>query len=94
MFRRRWTANTNAENHVNNIKLVVGFLTRDEVNKPLPEEDISEYQHTTFFKDAQAFSIQAVEYLLKWCPLKDELLSNATFEHRLQKNIDAAKFLL
>lgn len=76
---------TNAETHVDNSKLVVGFLTRDKVNALLREGDISKHHHITFFKAAKAFSIRAFrEYLLKWCPLRDELLSNATwlyFEH-------------
>ena len=52
--------------------------TRQTVNKLLQEGDISEHQHTTFFKAAKAFSVRAAEYLLKWYPLEDELLSNAT----------------
>ena len=46
---------------------------------------------------AKAFSIRAVGYLLKWCPLEDELLSNATwldFEHRLQKNFDSVELFV
>jgi len=88
---------TNAESHVDNSKLVVGFLARDKVNALLREGDISKHQHTTFFKAAKSFSIRAVEYLLKWCPLRDELLSNATwldFEHKLQKNFDSVEFFV
>ena len=88
---------TSTESHVNNSKLVIGFLTRQTINKLLREGDISEYQYTTFFKAAKAFSLRAVEYLPKWCPLEDELLSNATwldYEHRLQKNFDSIEFFV
>ena len=65
-------------NHVTNDNLVIGYVTKQTVQRLLKEGDISLYQQTTFFDAAKAFFIKATEYLLKWCPLKDELLLNAT----------------
>ena len=70
---------TNAENHVDNNKLVVGAITRNTVRDLLQDGDISTHQQTTFYKAVKAFRIRAVEYLLKWCPLEDELLSMQCF---------------
>jgi len=61
-------------NHVTNSNLVIRYVTKQTAQKLLKEGDISLYQQTTFFNAAKAFFIKATEYLLKWCPLKDELL--------------------
>ena len=77
----------NPKKHVDNECLGIGFLTKLTITKLLREGDISSHQHAMFFRAVKAFLIQAAEYLLKWCPLKDELLTNATwldFEHRLE----------
>ena len=77
-------------NHVTNSNLVIGYVTKQTIQRLLKEGDISlySYQWTTFFDAVKASFIRATEYLLKWCPLRDELLLNATwfdFEKRLEK---------
>ena len=84
------------KNHVTDDKMVVGFLTKQTVNRLLDEGDISVNQQTTFYNAARAFFIRATEYLLKWFPLKDELLINATwldFANRLQKSVLVSNIL-
>ncbi|CAB4036850.1 PREDICTED: uncharacterized protein LOC107326933 [Paramuricea clavata] len=79
----------NDENHVGNNCLSVGFLTKQSLDKLLREGDISPHQYAKFFMATKAFLIRASEYLLKWCPLEDELLMHATwidFQHRLEKS--------
>ena len=66
-------------NHVTDSNLVVGYLTKQAIQRLLTEGDISPHQQTTFYAAAKAFFIKVTEYLLKWCPLKDELLVNATW---------------
>ena len=84
-------------NYVTDNNLVVGYLTKQTVQRLLTEGDISPHQHTTFFAAAKVFFIKATEYLLKWCPLKDELLVNATwldFERRLEKNFSFVEYFV
>lgn len=79
----------NGENHVGNNCLSVGFLTKQSLDKLLREGDISPHQYAKFVMATKAFLIRASEYLLKWCPLEDELLMHATwidFQHRLDKS--------
>ena len=41
--------------------------------------------------------MRATEYLLKWCPLKDELLTHATwldFEGRLEKSLNSVEYFV
>ena len=77
----------NHENHVSNDCLSVGCLTKQTLEKLL-RGDVAPHQHAIFFNAAKAFLIQASEYMLKWCPLEDELLLHATwldFDQRLEK---------
>ena len=74
----------NPENHVDNECLVIGFLTKQTIRRLLRGGDISPHQHATFFRAVKVFLVRATEYLLKWCPLEDELLTHTTwldFEH-------------
>ncbi len=94
-FGECWTAGglssvdfKNVENHVDNGSLVIGFLTKRTITRLLREGDISPRKHANFFMAVKAFLVRAAEYLLKWCPLEDELLTHATWldlEHRLAK---------
>ena len=55
------------------------------------------HQYTIFFSAAKAFLILATEYLLKWCPLGDELLTHATwldFENRLEKTFLSVQYFV
>ena len=50
-----------------------------------------------YFTAAKAFLIRATDYLLKWCPLEDELLTHATrldFENRLEKNFLSVQYFV
>ena len=52
---------------------------------------------TQFFNDAKALLIRATEYLLKWCPLKDELIKYATwldFKDRLDKSFNSVEYFV
>ena len=70
-----------SSNQVTN-KLLIGYTTKQTANR-LHQGDIS------VIKFSREFLMCATEYLLKWCPLDDELLKSATwltFEQRLEKN--------
>ena len=59
--------------------------------------DISAKQHANFFIAARSFFVWAVEYLLKWCPLNNELLIYATwlsFENHLGANFNSVEFFM
>ncbi|XP_065893400.1 uncharacterized protein [Dysidea avara] len=87
----------NSENHVDKKSLVIGFTTMNNVNTLLRQGSISLHQQTVFFNAVKAFLMKAVEYLLKWCPLEDELLNNATwldFEHRLQNSFLSVQYFV
>ena len=87
----------NTNNHVTDDKMVIGFVTKQTVNRLLAEGDISAHKLSTFYNATRAFFIRATEYLLKWCPLKDELLINATwldFENRLQKSFPCVEYFV
>ena len=61
-------------NHVSNNNLVIGYTTKQILQRLLNEGDISLCLQTTFFDATKAFFIKGTEYLLKWCPLRDEML--------------------
>ena len=85
------------DNHVSDDKLVVGFLAKQEARQLLEAGDISAKQHANFFVAARSFLVWAVKYLLKWCPLNDELLINATwltFEKRLDVSFNSVEFFV
>ena len=87
----------NSKNHVSDEKLVIGFMTKQAINKLLRAGDISVHQHAVFFRAVKAFFIRATEYLLQWCPLQDELLLHATwldFEQRLEKSFDSVEYFV
>ena len=45
----------------------------------------------------RAFFTCGVQYLLKWCPLKDDLLNNAKwidFEHRLNSTFSSVEYCI
>ena len=67
----------NVDNHVSDDKLVVGFMAQLRARQLLEDGDISRYQHANFHNAARSFLVCAAQYLLKWCPLNDELLINA-----------------
>ena len=50
-----------------------------------------------FFKGARKFLVEAVTYLLKWCPFEEELLVHATwlsFEERLLTSFCSVEFFV
>lgn len=74
-------------NQVIDDSLVIGFLTKQTITKLLDEGDISSHEHDSFFQLARIFYMKSVEYLLKWCPLNEELLFHAKwvdFTRRLE----------
>ena len=51
----------------------------------------------TFYKAVRAFFIRAVEYLLKWCPLQDELLIHSTwidFTRWSERNFSSVEYFI
>jgi len=58
---------------------------------------LSSHQQRAFYNAVKAFLMKAAEYLLKWSPLLDELLTIATwldFEHRLQKSFLSVEYFV
>ena len=45
----------------------------------LDEGDIAEHQLSVFYNAVREFFVCATGYLMKWCPLQDELLTHATW---------------
>ena len=87
----------NLANHVDNESLLIGFLTRQTVKRLLDGRDISTQQYSLFFTAVKAFLVRATEYLLKWCPLQDEVLTHATwldFKHRLEKSFLSVQYFV
>ena len=63
----------------------------------LQEGDISAHQHSTFFTAAKEFLTRCTEYLLQWCPFKEELLVHATwldFENRLEASFLSVEYFV
>lgn len=86
-----------SSNQVTDKELSIGYITKHTANRLHEEGDITDHQLTKFFKAAREFLMRATEYLLKWCPLEDELLTNATwlnFEQRLEKNFLSVEYFV
>ena len=87
----------NPGNHVDNECLLIGFMTKQTIQRLLNEGDISTQQYSLFFRAVKAFLVRATEYLLKWCPLEDELLTHSTwldFENRLEKSFLSVQYFV
>lgn len=85
------------ENHVNNSKLVIGFMTKQKLDQLFNDGDITCRQRDAFFNAIKCFLIRATEYLLKWCPLEDELLTHAKwlcFEDRLESSFNSVEYFV
>ena len=65
------------DNQLNDCDLVTGVMLKQLLLKLFNEGDISEYHKKQFSKAVHDFLASASEYLLKWCPFNDELLSHA-----------------
>lgn len=84
-------------NQVANSDLVIGFLTKQEVNKLLHNGDISAHQHSSFYTGVRTFLKRVTSYLLEWCPLRDDLLLNATwidFHQRLNRTFSSVEYFV
>lgn len=58
---------------------------------------VTHYQYTVFYKAVKAFFFRATEYIIKWCPFKEELLTHSTwldFEHRLEKSFNSVEYFV
>ena len=67
------------------------------LNRLLNDGDISNTQAATFYLSVKRFLICATEYLLKWCPLEDELLTHAkwlSFEHTLDSSFNSVEYFV
>ena len=82
---------------MDNSSLGIGFQTKQTLCRLLREGDISPHQQALFYKAVKAFFVQATEYLLKWCPFQEELLTHSTwlhFEDRLEKNFLSVEYFV
>ncbi len=55
------------------------------------------HQYSAFYKAARSFLQEAVSYLLKWCPLHEDLLVNASwidFTRRLECTFSSVEYFL
>ena len=85
------------QNHVDSSSLMIGFQTKQTLSQLLREGDISPHQQALFYKAIKAFFVRATEYLLKWCPFQEELLTHSTwlhFEDRLEKNFLSVEYFV
>lgn len=83
-------------NHVNDEELVIGFVTKQTIRKLL-DGDIAEHQLSVFYNAVREFFVCATGYLMKWCPLQDELLTHVTwigFEQRLEKTFSSVEYIV
>ena len=81
-------------NQVHDCDLVIGVVTKQTLQKLFDEGDISENQWKCFYQAVRMFLTCATEYLLKWCPLNDELLSHIVwvgFDNRLAKTFSSVE---
>lgn len=86
-----------AVNLVNNKDLVIGFITKQKIRNLRDNGDISEHQYSSFFKAAVGFFQSATSYLLKWIPLREDLLINAIwidFMQRLECTFSSVEYFL
>ncbi len=82
-------------NQLENEKLVVGFLTKQKAQQLLDEGEISESKFSSLFSAARKFFVCATDYLLKWCPMEEELLKHATwidFDSRMDKGFCSVEY--
>ena len=55
------------------------------------------HKYSSFFNGARSFFVSATEYLLKWCPMKEDILKHATridFENRLEKSSCSVEYFI
>jgi hypothetical protein len=84
-------------NQVTDKELAIGFSTKQTACQLHQAGDITSHQLKKFYKAGREFLIRATEYLMKWCPLNDELLTAATwliFEDRLEKNFMSVEYFV
>jgi hypothetical protein len=84
-------------NQVSNSDLVIGFLTKQKVNKLLHDGYISAHQHSSFYTGVRTFFKCVTSYLLEWCPLRDDMLLNATWidlHQRLNKTFSSVEYFI
>ena len=77
--------------------IIIGFITKQTITRLHQEGDISNHQFGKFFKAVREFLMCGIEYLLKWCPLEEELLTHATwlnFEQRLLNNFLSVEYFV
>ena len=77
--------------------LVIGIITKQTLQKLFDGGDVSDNQRKLFYHAVRDFFVCATEYLLKWCPFNDELLSHvvwAGFTGRLEKNFSSIEYIV
>ena len=84
-------------NQVNDSDLVIGIVTKQTIHNMFDQGDISENELKCFYQAVREFLVCATEYLLKWCPFQDELLSYVTwigFENRLETTFPLVEYIV
>ena len=66
-------------NQVDDDKLVIGFTTRQLLNRLFNEVSLSRSTVEKFYSSAREFFACTTKYLLKWCPFSDNLIKYATW---------------
>ena len=82
---------------VSDSDLVIGIITKQTLQKLFDGGDVSDNQRKLFYQAVRDFFVCATEYLLKWCPFNDELLSHVVwvgFTGRLEKNFSSIEYIV
>ena len=67
------------ENQLPDGQLVIGYITKQRLALLLEDGLIDQADVNRFYLAARWFLIKAVDYLIKWCPLKDPLLHHSSW---------------
>ena len=77
----------NSSNQFPDKDLVVGYVTKQKINKLLDDGETTESSYKSFFDGAREFFVRATEHLLASCPFQGDILCHATwidFKNRLE----------
>ena len=66
-------------NYLMDRQLVIGYITKQRLALLLEDGLIDQADVNRYYLAARWFLIKAVDYLIKWCPLKDPLLHHSSW---------------
>ena len=79
---------TNRCNQVEDRELVIGFTTQQTIMKLFNEGSIDKQHLLKFYKSVRQFFTSAMDYLIMWCPLSEEIQGHAVWID-LERKLDA-----